>query len=312
MLKAEDLENFLNTLEQEGKVKRTNFDLIEEVKNFKLDDDNVFTNSYILDTYKFYLDSLDKLGNNQEAFLKALKHEEIKRNQALEDVDPFLIQVFMNSHHKSSTNYAIREKINNNDLTSLDLRKIHRILLNGLAVDESKKPTFREDNTSFVGTWNTKTSLDNINEISYLPLDYRLIDEAVDFILKLYNIKNVEKSEDIFLIPIFVHGLLASFQLFRDGNTRLARILAHIDLWDLSNHNGGFKTVCAPALYTSETLLAMNKRPYYRDLIKNMAINPNLETLNEWVKFNLLLIEKQLYLNQNRVEGCIKTLSRKR
>ena len=304
---AIELEQYLNKLEQEGKTKRTDLSLLEAGQNFKLDDNNAFDISYIYDAYVFYLQLIPRLGGMQEAFLKALKHEEIKRNQALENVDPFLIQVFMNSHHRSATNYAIKAKIENKDLTSLDLRRIHKILLNGLA-DDNTKSDFRSDNTSFVGTWQTKTRIDHIEEVSYLPLDYHLIDEAVAAVLNLYNQRKVTEAFDVLINPILIHGLIASWQMFRDGNTRLARILANVSLWDLTNNSLDTPPIMAPALYTSEALFNLNQRNYYRDLIKNIAINPNNETLNAWVKFNLSLIEKQIQLNQKRIEACAQTL----
>ena len=168
----------------------------------------------------------------------------------------------------------------------------------------------RSANTTFVGRFKTENgNIKLIDDISYIPIDYKEINEALNRILILINRKDFENIESLFINPIFIHGFIAALQCFKDGNSRLARILFHSKLWELTNTLTDAKLE-SPAVFISEAILHYNKREIYRNLIKELAILPNDKTFNQWLQFNLMLIEKQIYLNQDKLHECMRILKR--
>lgn len=294
----DEIQNIIDT----GIAKRTGLYVYDALDNFKLDDDNKFLIEDITDTYVFYLNQLDILGKFKAPFLRTLKQEEIKRNQVLESISPFLVQVFMNSNHRSATNLAIKEKKDGLDSTIHSLCKMHKTLLDGVQPTTVNESRLRTKNTIYVGN--------NKDDISYISIDYHDIPEALDKLLAMYNKKFFNTQEELFTNPILVHGILAALQCFNDGNTRLARILEHINLWDLTTKFTNVKDLDSPALFISEAIMVLNKRDEYRELIKNIAVEPNSKTFNDWIRFNMLLIEKQIYLNQDKIKDCCQILQR--
>ena len=126
----ESIEKLIDDLLNKGTVKKTGLEVLDYYSKFKPDDDSKYLIEDIFNLYQNYLESLTILAEHKEIFLKTLKQEEIKRNQALEDVSPFLIQMFMNTKHKSATNLTIQLMNNNKIFTIDDLILIHKTILN--------------------------------------------------------------------------------------------------------------------------------------------------------------------------------------
>lgn len=296
-----------------GEVKKTGLFLFDYVENFKLSSDNKFIIEEILNLYKDFIISLEQLQEYKLPFIKSLKEEEIKSNQALESISPFLIQVFMNSNHKSATNYAIKDKINQKKCTISSLCRYHKILLNGLSNSMEIESKYRNDDSTFVGQFSYSPlteEITSIKNISYIPIDCKDINIALENILKIYNKKDIVDISDVFVNPIFVHGLLAALQCFRDGNTRLSRVLEHVCIWDLTNKFLDIGILDLPVLYSSEALIRLDKRKLYRSLIKEFAVNSSNSILNEWIYFNMLIFEKQIYYNQDRLRDTMLVLKK--
>ncbi len=310
-MNKENIEELINSLINSGIVKRTTLEVLDIYNNFELDDDSKYLLEDILGLYKEYLNSLLILNEHKEVFLKTLKQEEIKRNQALENVSPFLIQMFMNAKHKSATNLTIQIMKERNLFSKDDLILINKTILNGLSLSlDNSANHLRTANNSFVGKFKTENGrIKFVDDVSYIPIDYSDINEALDKILDILNKKDFVNIESIFVNPIFLHGFIAALQCFKDGNSRLARILFHCKLWQLTNffYNSNLES---PALFTSEAILHYEKQEIYRELIKQIAINPNNENFNKWLQFNLLLVEKQIYLNQDKMHECMRILKR--
>lgn len=310
-MNKENIEELINSLINSGIVKRTTLEVLDIYNNFELDDDSKYLLEDILGLYKEYLNSLLILNEHKEVFLKTLKQEEIKRNQALENVSPFLIQMFMNAKHKSATNLTIQIMKERNLFSKDDLILINKTILNGLSLSlDNSANHLRTANNSFVGKFKTENGkIKFIDDVSYIPIDYSDINEALYRILDILNKTDFVNIESIFVNPIFLHGFIAALQCFKDGNSRLARILFHCKLWQLTNffYNSNLES---PALFTSEAILHYEKQEIYRELIKQMAINPNNENFNKWLQFNLLLVEKQIYLNQDKMHECMRILKR--
>lgn len=310
-MNKENIEELINSLINSGIVKRTTLEVLDIYNNFELDDDSKYLLEDILGLYKEYLNSLLILNEHKEVFLKTLKQEEIKRNQALENVSPFLIQMFMNAKHKSATNLTIQIMKERNLFSKDDLILINKTILNGLSLSlDNSANHLRTANNSFVGKFKTENGrIKFIDDVSYIPIDYSDINEALYRILDILNKTDFVNIESIFVNPIFLHGFIAALQCFKDGNSRLARILFHCKLWQLTNffYNSNLES---PALFTSEAILHYEKQEIYRELIKQIAINPNNENFNKWLQFNLVLVEKQIYLNQDKMHECMRILKR--
>ena len=106
-------------------------------------------------------------------------------------------------------------------------------------------------------------------------------------------------KQNIFFKSFLIHGIIAALQVFDDGNTRLARLLQNTNIYkqtkDLIDNN-----LNSPALYVTRAYYP--QRNEYRSLIRNMAIEPNNENINNWIKFNLRRTEDTLYCNNEKVE----------
>ncbi len=286
----------LEDLIKNGDVKQTGPFVIDKALEYKPSIENIELIKEILILYRNYISSLSLLEEYKENFLEALRKEETKKNQMLEDIDPFVISILMKTYPHSATMIAIDKKHKNIKLTKETLCKMNGILINGLNKGD-KIHGFRKSNNSFVGTKIGKTK-----NISYIPIDYKQIEQTAKTILNIYN-ENIKKEEEILIKPMIIHALVAALQMFKDANTRLARILQHIEFWDLSSKFYSLE-LPTPALFTSESLF--NKRDEYRELIKEIAINPNNEAFDNWITFNALIFEKQIYKNQDKLEKCHK------
>ena len=104
----------------------------------------------------------------------------------------------------------------------------HKFLLKGTNSQKYVDKKYRTDNKACVG----KVLPDGSRKINYFGINYEDIDEAIERVLNFYNSDIFD--EHIFLKSQIIHGLLASLQMFDDGNTRYARILQNIKLYSLT------------------------------------------------------------------------------
>jgi Fic family protein len=125
-------------------------------------------------------------------------------------------------------------------------------------------------------------------------------------ILDYYNNPANEKTlDDIFIKSIIIHGLVASYQMFDDGNTRLARLLQHVKMFKLTNQLTDHKLIL-PSLYATRTYYP--HRTEYRNLIKELVINTGTESWNNWISFNLKRIEDKLFYATDKVSDIKKLM----
>lgn len=284
-----------------GKVQRVTLELIKRSQEFKPDDNTHDLIEAITENYYHYLSLLNQLDGFKDSYLITLKEEEIKFNQSLEKIDPFLIAVYINSKKVGALDYSIKLKKDHIKFSSKTLCRIHQLLINGTKDCGYETSCYRTENNQFVGHHENG----GVN-ISYIPIDYRDINEAVFDILEFINISNISQ-EELFTNPLLIHGNVAALQLFSDGNTRLSRILYHLQLWHLTNELDSNISLNYPALYISEAIQKNNLRDIYRSKIKEIALNPSNQTLNHWITFNLEILEHQIYYNIDKIE----TISRK-
>ncbi len=283
-------------------IKVTGMSLLEQFDAYKVSDENKELSEYIMDEYKRYIGLLPRLDKYLNPFLETLKDKEIVRNQGLENVDGVLVDVFLKYGTPTATNKLIADKMNNQIYTPKDLDISHQKLLFGTADLTEDFTNFRTDNTTFVGKVQ-----DGQRIIDYVPIDYKEINDAAKYIMNMYNNDDINEEYEVFSKPIFVHGLIAALQMFRDGNTRLARVYENVKIWSLTKNITNMNLEL-PSVYISEALYNTNKRGEYRNLIHQMAINPTKESFNKWFEFNLLLIEKQLNSNIDKMSTLSKYL----
>lgn len=272
-------------------------DLFDSVDNLKINDTNKNGAMYTIDLYREYLQDLKTLPEKlYNQFLKTLKHADVLDNQLVENENSFLIALYRSSHTKSAIDSLIATY--GEEMSKEDFVKYHDFLLKGTSSED--KTGLRTNNYKFVG------SLDNgIRKIQYFPILEENIDAAITKFLNYYNsnIGNIQEDYDAIIRPIIYHGLIATLQLFNDGNTRYSRLIQHINIWGLMNQLDNEKTEL-PIVYATRQYFAV--RDDYRKLIMNIAMNKE-DAWNDWIRLNLRSIQNNIYLN----EGNINTLRRK-
>lgn len=281
-----------------GKYPIVQLDILERLDNIEISEMTKDHIDYTMDLYKVYLSNINKLPYQYRIkFLETLKAAEIMDNQKLEQENSFLISLYMTVMGKNSIDEMIALK--DKELTHQDITQIQKLLLEGTTSDKKEIKGYRQDNRSFVGNINN-----GVRNIQYFPLRYTEIDEAINKFLKYYNQKE-NKESDFFIKPFIIHGLLASLQCFNDGNTRLSRLFQHIKLWDLTNDI--LKTeLPLPAIYISRSYYPY--RSEYRDKIKNIVVNMDTNSWNDWFNFNLNRLEDQLFYIDSNLEEFQKII----
>lgn len=265
-----------------------NLKIFDSVKNITVSESTKDHLQYTLELYKNYLTLLKKLSTEHfNRFLTTLKAAEIIDNQKLEKENSFLLSLYMTTLGDNSIDEIIKIK---EDLTKEDLLRIQKLLLEGTSAFLHNNDGYRTNNRKFVGTWKNGN-----RNIQYFPIHYKEIEEATQKFLEYYNYKDL--GQDYLLKPFIIHGLLASLQLFNDGNTRMSRLLQHKSIWEITNSKLGIE-LPSPAIYISRSYYPY--RDEYRNKIKEIAVNSSDDTWNKWFDFNLNRLEDQLfYISEN-------------
>lgn len=248
---------------------------------------------YTMDIYQDLIKQIKDLPPELKLkYLLTLKNADVIDNQVLEEEDSFLISLAQNMDSTTALDIAINHY--GKEFTKEDFIYLHDYLLAGTS--SSDKQGLREDNLKFVGTWENGE-----RNIQYFPIISDDVDKALTKFLKFYNsnIDNTEKEYDAVLKPIIYHGLIAALQLFKDGNTRFARTVQHVELWGMLN-NIVDKGIEMPIIYATRQYFPF--RNQYRELIKNIAIQNSEEAWNEWFNFNLHRIQDNIYKNEENIQ----------
>ena len=263
-------------------------DMIKKILNYHKSDIVKDEYSYLLELYSEYIDKINSLDTQiRNEALTIFKGADLIDNQRLEKEDSFLIRLFLQVEKKHAIDLLLTEKTLNKDL----LLNTHKMLLQGTSTKESDCGIYRSNNRKFVGSWKN-----NERCIQYLPIPYKEIDEAMEEFFTYYN---NDSGEDLFYKPFLIHGIIAALQAFNDGNTRLARLLQHTKLWEETNKYYTYDYP-SPLLYITRTYFPHREK--YRSLIKDLAINPTDETVNNWLLFNMQRSEEQIWINNENIE----------
>lgn len=266
--------------------------IIGNIKNIKIYDSSMFHMEEILEKYQEYLQKLISLEPEKlKYFIQNLRNREIINNQETELETSFLLELFQLSQKTDSIDVTMRY-FDGKNLNKTDLKKIHRLTIAGSSDDQAKNYNYRSDNNKWVGSYGPSGEI----KIDYFPPDYKELDELLEIILSYLNEKN-NNIDNLFIKPLIVHALIAYLQPFGNGNTRLARVLQHCKICETTNQIFGTK-FSHPVIYMSKNYLLTRRQ--YRGLIKNIAIDKDNDAWNKWFKYNLNMIDEQLYnLNIN-------------
>lgn len=297
----EDLLNLGVTLEDLGDIRKK----IVDVRVFDYIDDLILDNTtltqlnYTINLYQNYLNLLlSYSAPNLEKILKGLRNTEVIDNHVVERENYNWLLAYQDTHHSTAINYLIKKLfVEQESLNSQIICKSHEILMRGTSNEEDITLKFRKNNQHFVGYVEN-----NKNVITFLPVSF----DEIKLALKLFcNYYNQQEDNEItcYVKPFIIHGLLGALQIFEDGNTRVARSIQHIKMFQITREQ--FSTLLKlPALYFSKTYIPYRKE--YRDLICKIALDPTNQTWNEWITFNLRKVQDQIYFNECNLERTRK------
>ncbi|MBQ4583287.1 MAG: Fic family protein [Bacilli bacterium] len=258
--------------------------LIESAYNIELNDNNKYFLEEIEAKYKDYIKLLETFDEKAlSIFLESLKKDEIRNNHKTENEDPLMITFYTSMMENDSLTTLINILHQKDKLTMSDVKKLHKILMEGTEKDVGAGE-FRQKDV-FVGAFNP----DGTQRIDYVPIAYDAIEENMAKVLEIINSNN---QDNVFINPFIIHGLIAALQPFMDGNTRTARLLQHSKIWTNTNmlYN---KKFALPTIYLSENY--WRSRGDNRYLINQLAIEENNEAWNAWFKHNFYMVDEQLF-----------------
>ena len=295
MLTREEVEK----MRKSGEIPTVNLKIFDNIyslpfSQFVLDHENDTE-----ELYTHYIDDvLDLKDNNLGSYLNAIKSVEIVDNQSLEKEDSFLMSLYMQTEKTNAIDFLINNGVTLNRDAFINA---HKLILKGTNSHKFSDKDYRTDNEAFV------VRVENdIPKIRYFALPYTDIEEAIKKILSFYN-SNIY-DDRIFLKSQIVHGLVAALQLFDDGNTRYARILQNIKLGELTNKKYNYNFPL-PVLYGTRAYFPHRNK--YRELVGNLAINPNYENWDAWFNFNLNRVEDAIFFIDNKLSSYKKMIYKK-
>ena len=270
--------------------KKVDTELIKSLKDLELFEDTLTYNDQILDMYSEYLSKLEELPQDISLkYLEVIKDADVIDNQSLEMVDSFLVAIYS----RLQTEHAIDILLKNEKLDGETLKDVHdSIIYDATSTNQTKG--FRTTDTKVVG--NVVAGKRNVQ---YIPVDRDKIEFIADCISSYANDKNNESLYRVFIKPILLHGLIAAYQLFDDGNTRTARCVQHAKIFQMTNDYTGFN-LALPALYVSKQYYPY--RADYRNLITKLVLDPSNENWNKWITFNFRRIEENLFYSMDKLE----------
>lgn len=270
---------------------------VRKAFDVKLSSENTEYLSETLEEYKNYLKLIDSLPEKIKlGFLETLKRNEIKHNQKAEHENMFLLELYRTLDPTNSIDLGI-ETIQTGLLPE-DLEKLHDKIMEGTDEESFSKGYRKKDDIVVSGIEA------GVNDIHFIPIRKEQIPEAMDLLCKFIN-SQADKEEEIFLKPFTIHALIALLQSFPDGNTRLARLVHHLKIWDLTRRFN-LSNINLPALYMSKSFYVM--RGSYREKIRKIVVDKTDDAWNSWYRFSLNAVNEQLYYGIKNLESIKRRL----
>lgn len=293
--KEDNMQNIISIqkLRDNGYAPIVNLEIFDSIKKLKLDDYVIDHHNETINLYKQYLDNIESLGEKKiNPYLETIKNMECIDNQSFEKEDSFLIAIYSQIYKENAIDYLLK----NPDIDCETFIEGHKKLLYGTKNEQYASKDYRDNNETYVGYY------DNGNlVIDYFPISYTDIEEAIDKLLDFYHSEMFDKN--MFLKGYIIHGLIATLQMFSDGNSRYGRILQNIKINELTKKQLPF-SFNEPALYGTRAYMPF--RYDYRKLIKNLAINHGNDEWEKWFNFNLNRAEDSMYFLNEKINAYKK------
>lgn len=263
-------------------------------------------------TYDIYLDYMEQYNlmddENKAVFDENMRYEETVILHSMEidtkvEEETLLKSLVDESIRKDSIAYISKKILDHNRINVFNVKKLHTILMEGIAKKGDESKSFRLTDNYFVGYKKNKEDV----HVQYFPPLAKSIDESMNLILTYLNDPDLNKmspntylnnyNDDfdkkyaLFLQPIISLALIIILQAFTDGNSRTAKTVSYASMLNHTNQifEANYKL---PLLYLSSGYVGLEGQ--YRNLIKNIAVEPTNETWNEWVIFNLHSIQSYI------------------
>ncbi len=271
-----------------------NLNIFETVADLKLNDYTLEHEQEAIEKYRVYFDHVLSMRQTElKNYLTAIKKMEILDTQLLESEDSYLMKIYLEQHKLSALDYLLTsQKYPTTDLTREKVITTHQKILEGTPSAIYADKEYRTSNTTYVsksGYGETK--------VHYFALDYHNIEQGIMNLTLYYN-SNFHNQYTL-IKPVMIHGLTGALQMFDDGNTRCGRILQNAKVYELTKRNMKVD-LPSPVLYSSRAY--KQYREQYRNKLGDIAIEPNEETWNNWINFNLNRIEDQTYYMDSKLE----------
>lgn len=251
---------------------------------------------YLNEVFIEYLDELMELDGHKPGlleFLKAIKFEDVKANHCLERENPFLISLYSQMTKETMMGRLIKYAKNDKKLTGKDIFSLHNTLLDG-TISEGFS-SIRTDNNTFVGGY-----VNGVMEIDYFPVDYNDIRDSADALANIYNYRlDGDFYNNLFIQPFLLHGLFAALQMFKDGNTRMGRVMQHALLWKYIGTQTEYR-FDSPPIFATQSYFPYRKQ--YRDKVKDLVIVGDNNSWYRWFEFNLDRIEDTIDFNKQNIK----------
>lgn len=290
----------IKSLRDSGNYPIVSLQIFDSIKKLEFSDFILDQEKDVIELYRHYLDEVSYMNPiDVSNFLQAIKNVEFIDNQALEKEDSFLMSLYAQTMKENAIDYLLHHM--NPNLSRDSFIEAHKLLLCGTSSARYAEQDYRMDNEVFVG----RHDGDEIC-IDYFTLPHDDIEEAIAKTLDFYD--SSELDDHVFLKGQIVHGLVATLQMFSDGNTRYARILQNLKVYDLTSKNLG-TNLGLPALYGTRSYFPW--RGKYRELISHLAIDSCDNSWNEWFRFNLNRTEDSIYFLDHKLDGYKKMVYKK-
>ncbi len=262
--------------------------------------------------YQAYLKNLHELPlEERKQFLNIAWFDEMIANQAMEgETKKGTYLQFMENERKGKkmmskyTNITLHA----GRLQIRDFQRLHSMLLKGTSLEKNKNYSLRSDDQKWVGYMGEN----GYPKIQYIPPRSNKIKDCLEKILVYMNNKeNVGTKENpsrlyqtfeqepskfaypIFIKPTITHVLLSILQPFDDGNTRLARLMQDVQIYQETNRLFNIKPI-TKLPYISLSQQYYQRGVAYRDNIAKIAQNPSNDTWKQFIYMNLGCIEDEL------------------
>lgn len=291
---TEDLAYFHLPDTQESRQKIVTLDLFLNIDKINLATRTQKLNDETLFLYDDYLQEILTFEHVEKLqILETLMNTEVINNHVVERENINLLKKYNETHHSTAINYLLQRLVREQKkLDTNIINEAHKRLMMGTSNGNKIFKKVRNNNKTFVGYKEQEEIV-----VNYLPISYDEIAKSLELLCSYYNDKCSQPTMSL-IKPIIVHGLIATLQMFEDGNTRFARCMQHVNLFTNTNNLLNI-SLELPSLYCSKTYIPYRRQ--YRELIMKLALDPSFEAWDDWINFNLRRVQDQLYANQEKL-----------